>query len=79
MQSWVVFLDLQQANSEYGRLHSAAGRRPFGLYAPPALMRVIAQHIKGAQFIAVPEAAHSVWWETPDEFNRAVLTFFAKY
>jgi pimeloyl-ACP methyl ester carboxylesterase len=48
------------------------------LYAPPALMRRIADRIKGAQLIAVPEVGHSVWWEAPDKFNRAVLTFIAK-
>src|SRR5215469_6166214 len=49
------------------------------LYAPPALMRVIAEHIKGAQFIAFPESGHSVWWEAPDQFNRAVLTFIVRH
>ena len=48
------------------------------LYAPPALMRRIADRIKGAQLIAVPEVGHSVWWEAPDKFNRAVLAFMAK-
>jgi pimeloyl-ACP methyl ester carboxylesterase len=49
------------------------------LYAPPALMRVIAEHIKGAQFIAIPEAGHSVWWEAPDNFNQVVLTFIGRH
>jgi pimeloyl-ACP methyl ester carboxylesterase len=49
------------------------------LYAPPALMRRIVDRIKGAQFIAFPEAGHSVWWEVPNTFNRAVLTFIAKH
>jgi len=49
------------------------------LYAPPAMMRRIADRIKGAQFIAVPEAGHSVWWEAPDKFNSAVLSFIAKH
>jgi pimeloyl-ACP methyl ester carboxylesterase len=48
------------------------------LYAPPTLMRRIADRIKGAQLIAIPEAGHSVWWEAPDKFNRAVLTFIAQ-
>jgi|SRR5580704_4809848 pimeloyl-ACP methyl ester carboxylesterase len=48
------------------------------LYAPPALMRRIADRIKGAQLVAVPEVGHSVWWEAPDKFNRAVLTFIAR-
>jgi len=49
------------------------------LYAPPALMRRMADRITGAQLIAVPEAGHSVWWEAPDKFNRAVLAFIAKH
>jgi 2-succinyl-6-hydroxy-2,4-cyclohexadiene-1-carboxylate synthase len=49
------------------------------LYAPPTLMRRIADRIKNAQFVAMPEAGHSVWWEVPDKFNRAVLTFIAKH
>lgn len=49
------------------------------LYAPPALMRRIADRIKGSQFVMIPDAGHSVWWEAPDKFNRAVLTFLAKH
>jgi pimeloyl-ACP methyl ester carboxylesterase len=49
------------------------------LYAPPALMRRIADHIQGAQFIAIPDAGHSIWWEAPDTFNRAVLTFIGQH
>ena len=49
------------------------------LYAPPALMRRIADHIQGAQFAVIPDAGHSVWWELPDQFNRTVLAFIAKH
>ncbi len=49
------------------------------LFAPPALMRRIADRIKGTQFVVFPDAGHSVWWEAPDEFNRTVLTFIAKH
>jgi pimeloyl-ACP methyl ester carboxylesterase len=49
------------------------------LFAPPALMRRIADRIKGAQFVVFPEAGHSVWWEAPGKFNRTVLTFVAKH
>ncbi len=49
------------------------------LYAPPALMHRVAERIKGAQFITVPDAGHSVWWETPDVFNRTVLAFIRKH
>jgi len=49
------------------------------LYAPPALMRKMADRIKGSRFVVIPEAGHSVWWETPDLFNRTVLGFIAKH
>ena len=49
------------------------------LYAPPALMRRIADRIKGAQFAVFPDAGHSVWWEAPDKFNQTVLAFVAKH
>ena len=42
-------------------------------------MRRIADRIKGAQFVVVPDAGHSVWWEAPGNFNRTVLTFIAKH
>jgi pimeloyl-ACP methyl ester carboxylesterase len=49
------------------------------LYAPPALMRKVADRIQGAQFVAIPNAGHSVWWETFDQFNQTVLGFIAKH
>jgi len=49
------------------------------LYAPPALMRRIADRIEGAEFVAFPEVGHSAWWETPDKFNRTVLTFIRRH
>jgi pimeloyl-ACP methyl ester carboxylesterase len=48
-------------------------------YAPPALMRRIADRIKGSEFVAIPDAGHSVWWEQPEQFNRTVLEFIAKH
>jgi pimeloyl-ACP methyl ester carboxylesterase len=47
------------------------------LYAPPALMRRLADRIQGTEFVVFPDAGHSVWWEEPDQFNRTVLTFIA--
>ena len=49
------------------------------LYAPPALMKRMADHIKGSQFVTVPEAGHSAWWEQPDIFNNTVLKFIGKH
>jgi pimeloyl-ACP methyl ester carboxylesterase len=49
------------------------------LYAPPAVMRLFAARIKGAESVVVPEAGHSAYWEQPDIFNRTVLTFIGKH
>jgi pimeloyl-ACP methyl ester carboxylesterase len=49
------------------------------LYVPPPLLRAFAAHIPGAELAIVPEAGHSLYWERPDLFNRAVLDFFANH
>jgi pimeloyl-ACP methyl ester carboxylesterase len=49
------------------------------LYAPPSMMRRVAERIKGSQFVTVPEAGHSDWWEAPDVFNSTVLKFIRKH
>ena len=48
------------------------------LITPPSIMRMVAQHIPGSEISIVAEAGHSVYWEQPDIFNRAVLSFLAK-
>ncbi len=45
------------------------------LQTPPWVMRRQLAHIRGAQFIVLPEAAHSINWEQPEAFNRNVLEF----
>jgi pimeloyl-ACP methyl ester carboxylesterase len=45
------------------------------LYAPPAVLRLFAARIKGAESLVIPQAGHSAYWEQPDVFNRAVLDF----
>lgn len=45
------------------------------LLAPPALMRLWARRIKGAQWATVADAGHSIAWEQPDVFNDIVLRF----
>jgi pimeloyl-ACP methyl ester carboxylesterase len=49
------------------------------LYAPPAVMKLFAARIRNSEFTVVPDAGHSTYWEQPDVFNRAVLTFLAKH
>ncbi|HEX3486185.1 MAG TPA: alpha/beta fold hydrolase [Micropepsaceae bacterium] len=48
------------------------------LYMPPPMLRTFAAHIPGAELVIVPEAGHSLYWEQPDIFNRAVLDFLGK-
>jgi pimeloyl-ACP methyl ester carboxylesterase len=49
------------------------------LYAPPAVLRLFAARIKGAESVVVPEAGHSTYWEQPEVFNRAILDFIRKH
>lgn len=45
------------------------------LLAPPALMRTWAEHLPAARFVEIGDAGHSINWERPQAFNRAVLDF----
>jgi pimeloyl-ACP methyl ester carboxylesterase len=49
------------------------------LQTPPWVMRRQLAHLPGAQFIVLPEAAHSINWEQPEEFNRHVLEFIGAH
>jgi pimeloyl-ACP methyl ester carboxylesterase len=49
------------------------------LYAPQALMRVWAGHIKHHEWAVIDDAGHSVAWEKPDAFNAVVLRFLRKH
>jgi pimeloyl-ACP methyl ester carboxylesterase len=49
------------------------------LYAPPPLMKLFAERIDGAEWVVVPEAGHSTYWEQPEMFNSAVLAFIRKH
>jgi pimeloyl-ACP methyl ester carboxylesterase len=49
------------------------------LAVPPPILRLYASHIPNAEIMVVPEAGHSLYWERPDIFNRALLDFFAKH
>ena len=49
------------------------------LYAPPPVMRLFADRMKGAETIAVPDAGHSTFWEQAELFNRSLLTFLKRY
>ena len=47
--------------------------------APPPLMKLLASRIRDAEFLVVPNAGHSVYWEEPELFNRSVLAFIGKH
>lgn len=49
------------------------------LYAPPAILRMFAARIKKAESVIVPEAGHSSYWEQPEIFNKAVLSFVRRH
>jgi pimeloyl-ACP methyl ester carboxylesterase len=49
------------------------------MYAPPAVQKLLAAHIKHAETVVVPDAGHSTYWEQPDAFNRTVLGFIRKH
>lgn len=41
--------------------------------------RYLAEHIPGAQWVVVPDAAHMVFLEQPTAFNQAVENFLAAH
>jgi pimeloyl-ACP methyl ester carboxylesterase len=48
------------------------------LLSPPALMRLLAEHIPNCRVETVPEAGHAAFWEQPDLWNRLVLEFIGQ-
>ena len=48
------------------------------LLAPPALMRRIADHIGGCEFVTLCEAGHCLHWEQPYEWNTVVLEWLGR-
>jgi pimeloyl-ACP methyl ester carboxylesterase len=49
------------------------------LYTPPPVLALFAARIEGAESVLVPDVGHAAYWEAPDVFNRAVLTFIARH
>jgi pimeloyl-ACP methyl ester carboxylesterase len=49
------------------------------LITPPSITRILQSKIPNAELVVAPEAGHSVYWEQPDIFNRAVLDFIGKH
>lgn len=49
------------------------------LFTPPSIARLIVSKLPHAELVVAPESGHSVYWEEPDVFNRAVLAFIGKH
>ena len=49
------------------------------LLSPPALMRMLAEHIPSSRFVSLPEAGHAGFWERPDVWNGIVLEFIGQH
>jgi pimeloyl-ACP methyl ester carboxylesterase len=45
------------------------------LMAPSPLHRLMASHMPRAEVQVIPESGHSIYWEQPEAFNKAVLNF----
>jgi pimeloyl-ACP methyl ester carboxylesterase len=74
LRNRIVLADLEKIKSPTLLLTGGAD-----LYAPATVQQMFAAHVKGAETVVVPDAGHSTYWEQPDVFNRAVLTFLRKH
>ena len=45
------------------------------LWIPPSLLRQVGEKMPDSKVVIVPDSGHSVQWEQPELFNRAVLEF----
>lgn len=48
------------------------------LFMPPSRLREWSNHLPGSEMGVIAEAGHSAYWEQPEAFNIAVLTFLRK-
>jgi pimeloyl-ACP methyl ester carboxylesterase len=49
------------------------------LLSPPALMRMLADHIPTSRFVSLPDAGHAGFWERPKVWNGLVLEFIGQH
>jgi pimeloyl-ACP methyl ester carboxylesterase len=49
------------------------------LDAPPSVMRMLLAKVPNSELVIAPESGHSVYWEEPDFFNKAVLEFIGRH
>ena len=49
------------------------------LLSPPALMRLLADHIPSSRFVSLSDAGHAGFWERPHVWNGLVLEFIGQH
>jgi len=49
------------------------------LLSPPAMMKLVADHIPNCRFEVVPEAGHAAFHEEPEVWNKLVLEFMGQH
>ena len=49
------------------------------LTSPTGAIRLWARHLKDHEWVLITEAGHSIAWEQPEAFNRAVLDFLRRH
>jgi len=49
------------------------------LLTPPSISRMLQAKIPNSELVVAPESGHSVYWEQPEVFNKAVLGFIGKH
>jgi pimeloyl-ACP methyl ester carboxylesterase len=49
------------------------------LSTPPSISRLLQSRIPNSELVVAPESGHSVYWEQPEIFNKAVLDFIGKH
>jgi len=48
------------------------------LLTPPSISRMLQAKIPNSELVVAPESGHSVYWEQPEVFNKAVLDFIGR-
>ena len=48
------------------------------LYTPPSIMRMFVARLKNGKAVVIEDSGHASYWENPEAFNRALLSFIAE-
>lgn len=49
------------------------------LTAPAPLLHYFTEHVRHAETLVVPDTGHSIYWEQPEIFNKAVIDFISQH